>query len=81
MRFTRCIYCDIPNKGNTKSQARSTKWFGQLTILNQVEGQIQMTKTQNSKQDCLKFTFGTLVVLILDLFGISIFGFRIYKVV
>ncbi len=28
-----------------KSEMLSTKWFGQLTILNQVEGQIQITKT------------------------------------
>ncbi len=29
---------------NPKFEARNPKWFGQLTILSQVEGQIQMTK-------------------------------------
>ena len=34
---------------NLKPEKRSTKWFGQLTILNQVEGQIRMTKKQVCK--------------------------------
>jgi hypothetical protein len=35
-------------KGNNKSHNTHQKWFGQLTILSQVEGQIQMN--QNPKQ-------------------------------
>jgi len=32
---------------NQKIQITNTKWFGQLTILNQVEGQISKSKCQN----------------------------------
>jgi hypothetical protein len=40
---------------NTKSEARISKWFGQLTILNQVEGQILMIKIQITQNNCFKF--------------------------
>jgi len=38
------------NHQNSKHQKPNHKWFDQLTTLSQVEGQIPMTKTQNSKQ-------------------------------
>jgi hypothetical protein len=34
---------------NYKSQNPNNKWFDKLTTLSQVEGQIPMTKIQNSK--------------------------------
>jgi hypothetical protein len=40
---------------NPKSQARSTKWFGQLTILNQGGGQILITKIQMIQNPVLNF--------------------------
>ena len=40
---------------NSKSEYRYSKWFGQLTILNQVEGQIQITKIQMIKTHVLNF--------------------------
>jgi hypothetical protein len=38
---------------NHKSQIPNNKWFGRLTTLSQVEGQITMTKIQNLKLDGL----------------------------
>jgi len=32
---------------NSKSEARSSKWFDQLTTLSQVEGQIRITQCSN----------------------------------
>ena len=34
----------------SKLQITNTKWFGKLTTLSQVEGQITMTEIQNPKQ-------------------------------
>jgi len=46
--------CKIHNAGyrtkNQKSEYRNPKWFGQLTILSQVEGQIQNTNFKGSRQ-------------------------------
>jgi len=35
---------------STKHETLNSKWFDGLTILSEVEGQIQMTKIQNLKQ-------------------------------
>ena len=35
--------------GNSKSEARSTKWFDKLTTLSKVEGQIQNPNSQMFK--------------------------------
>jgi hypothetical protein len=43
--------CGLKGIGNHKSQIPNNKWFGKLTTLSQVEGQITMTKIQNFKID------------------------------
>ena len=45
-----CEICELGSQfTNPKTEYRNPKWFGQLTILSQVEGQIQNPNTQNSK--------------------------------
>ncbi|MBW1942076.1 MAG: hypothetical protein JRJ51_04490 [Deltaproteobacteria bacterium] len=44
-----CQESIVPKDKNDKCQNPNIKWFDKLTTLSQVEGQIPMTKIQNSK--------------------------------
>jgi hypothetical protein len=59
------------NDGNINRQITKFKWFDKLTTLSRVEGQITITKIQNSNQlscstlNAKGFVLGQLVVLVI----------------